>query len=234
METFPTKAQAFINNIEWSTRLKFGGILFGILAFENIPPAPHNEDDMTLTGDMWAERDEKTGKYTHKLSNIFSGTIFTALIASYVYKTSYESLTSKEKQEPLTTLEKAGLAVALFGFGLRSLSKIWLGRYFTYTVSVKKDNHNVVDTGPYAIVRHPSYTGIVLEWAGLCMYWRLNLLISGWYGLGTMWLGERIRNEEKFLLNIKEKSNEPERVAFAQNYAKYLEKVKYRCVPFIW
>ena len=234
MESLPVSIQSVINNIEWSTRLKLGGVVFGLLAIENIPPAPHKEDDITLKNDQWAERDENTGKYRHRMSNVFVGTFFTSLLAAFAYKNCYEKLTSDEKQAPLSRFEQAGFGIAVFGFGVRSLSKFWLGRYFTYSVSVKKDDHQVVDTGPYAIVRHPGYTGIILEWIGVCMYCKFNILITGWYGLGMSWLGERIRNEEKFLLNVVQKSDDAERVAFAEQYAKYVDRVKSRCFPLIW
>src|SRR2546430_10521613 len=51
----------------------------------------------------------------------------------------------------------AGLVVALGGIGLRWYSIARLGRFFTTRVTVAADQV-VVDTGPYRIVRHPSYS----------------------------------------------------------------------------
>lgn len=46
-----------------------------------------------------------------------------------------------------------------------------LGKYFTFNLLVKKD-HKLITDGPYAIVRHPSYTGmiVVVLFAGVCQF----------------------------------------------------------------
>lgn len=64
------------------------------------------------------------------------------------------------------------LAVALFALGLviRWWAIITLGRFFTVDVVIEKD-HEVVESGPFRYVRHPSYTGVLLAFAG----WALTL-----------------------------------------------------------
>ena len=47
------------------------------------------------------------------------------------------------------------------GFAFAWWARIWLGALWSGQVT-KKADHRVVDTGPYAIVRHPIYTGILL------------------------------------------------------------------------
>lgn len=54
----------------------------------------------------------------------------------------------------------AMVAVAAAGFLFCWWARIHLGRLWSGTVTRKADHH-VVDTGPYAIVRHPIYTGII-------------------------------------------------------------------------
>jgi protein-S-isoprenylcysteine O-methyltransferase Ste14 len=57
-----------------------------------------------------------------------------------------------------------GMILALTGGAFRLWAFQALGRHFTFELSVLKD-HELVTTGPYAIVRHPSYTGLVaLMW----------------------------------------------------------------------
>jgi protein-S-isoprenylcysteine O-methyltransferase len=60
------------------------------------------------------------------------------------------------------------VAIALFGAGLalRWYAIIHLGRFFTVDVAIA-EGHRVIDTGPYRFVRHPSYTGALLAFAGL-------------------------------------------------------------------
>ena len=48
---------------------------------------------------------------------------------------------------------------------LRKLSMFWCGPGFTHLIQYRKRNeHKLITTGPYAIVRHPGYTGWAL-WA---------------------------------------------------------------------
>jgi protein-S-isoprenylcysteine O-methyltransferase Ste14 len=47
------------------------------------------------------------------------------------------------------------------GFAVTWWARIHLGKLWSGTVTRKADHH-VVDTGPYAIVRHPIYTGLLL------------------------------------------------------------------------
>ncbi|TPK47800.1 isoprenylcysteine carboxylmethyltransferase family protein [Mesorhizobium sp. B2-5-4] len=61
------------------------------------------------------------------------------------------------------TLAEAWACVALIavGIGFAWWARIHLGRLWSATVTAKAD-HRVVDTGPYRLVRHPIYTGLLL------------------------------------------------------------------------
>jgi protein-S-isoprenylcysteine O-methyltransferase Ste14 len=50
--------------------------------------------------------------------------------------------------------------VMLVGLLLTWLARIQLGRFWSSAIT-RKEHHRVVDTGPYAFVRHPIYTGII-------------------------------------------------------------------------
>jgi protein-S-isoprenylcysteine O-methyltransferase Ste14 len=52
-------------------------------------------------------------------------------------------------------------ALVFLGFAFTWWARIHLGRLWSGTITRKAD-HRVVDTGPYAIVRHPIYTGLLL------------------------------------------------------------------------
>jgi protein-S-isoprenylcysteine O-methyltransferase Ste14 len=60
----------------------------------------------------------------------------------------------------------AGALLSAGGLVLRIWSIRTLGRFFTATVEVVPGQH-VVDHGPYAVLRHPSYTGAVLTALGI-------------------------------------------------------------------
>jgi protein-S-isoprenylcysteine O-methyltransferase Ste14 len=53
----------------------------------------------------------------------------------------------------------AGLVI--FSFLFMWWARIHLGQLWSSSVT-RKEHHHVVDTGPYAIVRHPIYTGLLL------------------------------------------------------------------------
>jgi protein-S-isoprenylcysteine O-methyltransferase Ste14 len=53
------------------------------------------------------------------------------------------------------------VALAIAGFAFTWWARIHLGLLWSANVT-RKAGHHVVDTGPYALVRHPIYTGIIL------------------------------------------------------------------------
>jgi protein-S-isoprenylcysteine O-methyltransferase len=62
----------------------------------------------------------------------------------------------------------AGVVLFAAGLILRWWAIITLGRFFTVDVTIQKD-HELVERGPFRIVRHPSYTGVLLAFVGLGM-----------------------------------------------------------------
>lgn len=92
--------------------------------------------------------------------------------------------------------------------------------YLSRTVKVHK-GQRVVDSGLYAIVRHPMYA------ATLWLFLSVPIVLGSWWSLVcfTPYLPViviRIINEEKLL------------EAELEGYKEYKEKVKYRLIPFIW
>jgi len=88
------------------------------------------------------------------------------------------------------------------------------------TISVVPDQ-KVVSTGPYAVVRHPMYSGALIMLVGtplaLGSWWGLLMFISMIFTIG--W---RARDEERFLLEN------------LSGYKDYCQIVRYRLVPFAW
>ena len=115
----------------------------------------------------------------------------------------------------------AGIVVFVLGAALRWWSIITLGRYFTADVEVRSAQA-VVRTGPYRLVRHPSYTAILVMLLGL------GLALTNWAGLvvllagGLIGLGYRVRVEERALVE-----------ALGQPYADYMRHTK-RFIPFLF
>ena len=101
----------------------------------------------------------------------------------------------------LWRLPAAGLwicvAGAMAGFAFTWWARLHLGRLWSSNVA-RKAEHRVVDTGPYAVVRHPIYTGIILSSAATALARGTAL---GWLGAPTKTTGWYVqaRMEERFL-----------------------------------
>jgi protein-S-isoprenylcysteine O-methyltransferase Ste14 len=106
------------------------------------------------------------------------------------------------------------LAYLMWGEVLRE--NAWLSR----TVEVQ-EGQVVVDSGLYGVVRHPMYTASVLLFLSMPLV--LNSIFSFLVMLAYLpIIARRIRGEEKLL-----KKELP-------GYEEYMERVKYRLIPFIW
>ena len=82
----------------------------------------------------------------------------------------------------LSPLAAAGLLLGIGGGLLRVWCHRTLGRFFTWQVAVR-DGHRLVTDGPYALARHPSYTG----WAMLTAGNALLLASAGSYFVEAGW-----------------------------------------------
>ena len=72
-----------------------------------------------------------------------------------------------------------GVLVFVLGLALRWYAILHLGRFFTVDVAIASD-HRVVDDGPYRWVRHPSYTGALLAFAGF------GICLGNWLSLALL------------------------------------------------
>jgi len=89
------------------------------------------------------------------------------------------------------------VVLAVLGLLLASWARIYLGRLWSSSVT-RKRNHHVVDTGPYALVRHPIYTGIILAAAATAVVRGTAVALAGAV-LMTYSLYLKARLEEDFL-----------------------------------
>jgi protein-S-isoprenylcysteine O-methyltransferase len=79
----------------------------------------------------------------------------------------------------LRSLQPLGEGLVATGLVLRWASILYLGRFFTVDVSIAA-GQMVVDTGPYRLIRHPSYTGALVAFLGL------GILFNDWVSLGIL------------------------------------------------
>jgi protein-S-isoprenylcysteine O-methyltransferase Ste14 len=114
-----------------------------------------------------------------------------------------------------------GTLLALSGFILRHISIHILGKYFRTTVEID-EGQPVIQTGPYYIIRHPSYSGIILFFIGYGILSENWLCLAESVLLPAVALSYRIKIEEEAL--VKE---------LGTKYADYQTKTK-KIIPFIW
>ena len=90
------------------------------------------------------------------------------------------------------------VGVMLVGLALTWWARIQLGRLWSSAIT-RKEQHRLVETGPYALVRHPIYTGIItaLLAAAATEATLLALLGAVLIAIG-LWV--KARAEERFLL----------------------------------
>jgi len=113
-----------------------------------------------------------------------------------------------------------GIFLMFSGVMVRQYAIAILGRFFSLSVQLSED-HRVVDRGPYRLVRHPSYTGILITFAGLGLAVQslgalLVLLVV--FGIS---FGYRMHVEERTLLS-----------ELGQDYNSYMKRTR-RLIPFI-
>ena len=91
----------------------------------------------------------------------------------------------------------AMVALAAAGFLFMWWARIYLGKLWSAGVRLKT-GHHIVDTGPYGLVRHPIYTGIIV--AGFASAF-LRGTVAGFLGATLMTVSWYIkaRVEERFL-----------------------------------
>lgn len=89
------------------------------------------------------------------------------------------------------------VALATIGFLLTWWARVHLGRLWSRWV-VRKADHRIIQTGPYAFVRHPIYTGISLAiLATAVMFGTVFAYLGGTFIILSFYIKARL--EERFL-----------------------------------
>lgn len=112
-----------------------------------------------------------------------------------------------------------GVALTYAGIAVAIWARVILGRNWSATVTVKQD-HRLARNGPYAVVRHPIYSGLLLAMLGTAL---VMGRVRGLVGLAVaflLWL-VKSRMEERFM--VKE---------FGSEYEDYRRRTR-ALVPFV-
>jgi len=112
----------------------------------------------------------------------------------------------------------AGACATAIGLIFASWARVHIGRNWSGTVTIKRE-HELITSGPYALVRHPIYTGLLLAVIGSAMArgeWRGVLAIF----LACVALWRKLRFEELWMVE-----------QFGEAYERYRKGVP-ALVPF--
>jgi protein-S-isoprenylcysteine O-methyltransferase Ste14 len=109
----------------------------------------------------------------------------------------------------------------LVGVGFLIVFLVFRENSFASAVVEVSAAQKVIDTGPYARVRHPMYAGALVLLAGI------PLALGSLFGLLVLVpfaaiLVARLLDEERFL------------VRELPGYAAYRQKTRYRLIPYVW
>jgi len=115
----------------------------------------------------------------------------------------------------------AGVVLFVAGLLLRWWAIITLGRFFTVDVTIEKD-HELVERGPFGVVRHPSYTGVLLALVGV------GLSLCNWAALLVILLPIELAFIRR--MNVEEDALSR---ALGPRYTEYMKRTK-RLVPLVY
>ncbi|MEX2112989.1 MAG: isoprenylcysteine carboxylmethyltransferase family protein [Pirellulales bacterium] len=116
-----------------------------------------------------------------------------------------------------------GLGYFLFltGFAVTVWAQA-VNQFFEPSVRIQTDRgHKVIDTGPYAVVRHPGYLAAMILFAGIALslgsLWALipAAISSGLLVLRTRWEDQTLQAE-------------------LPGYKEYAQRVRFKLIPFVW
>jgi protein-S-isoprenylcysteine O-methyltransferase Ste14 len=117
--------------------------------------------------------------------------------------------------------EVAGAVLFAAGLVFRWWAIVTLGRFFTVDVTIEKD-HELVERGPFRVVRHPSYTGVLLAFVGFALTlrnWGAILIVLVPIFVAFV---RRMNVEEEALTR-----------ALGERYAAYMKRTK-RLIPLVY
>jgi protein-S-isoprenylcysteine O-methyltransferase Ste14 len=112
--------------------------------------------------------------------------------------------------------------VGMFATAVLVFYSMHTNRFFSSVVRIQEERgHRVVDSGPYARVRHPGYAGMIplMAFSGLALGSWLSFAFGMVYGAMIL---RRVLFEDAFLQEN------------LSGYREYVRRVPYRLVPGVW
>jgi protein-S-isoprenylcysteine O-methyltransferase Ste14 len=122
---------------------------------------------------------------------------------------------------PSAALGIIGDALAIAGVAFAIWARVTLGRNWSGLVMMVREGQGLVQRGPYAIVRHPIYAGILAAVVGTAL---TRGTLASWLGVAAGFVGVLIRVEIEDRLMAAE---------FGEAHADYRKRTR-KLVPFLW
>lgn len=120
----------------------------------------------------------------------------------------------------LPRLIGVGIALTAAGVAFCIVARLYLGQNWSVTATIKQD-HQLIRTGPYRLVRHPIYTGTLIAAIGTAIaFGETRDLLALPLAVVGFWL--KARSEERLLM-----SN------FGDRYAAYRREVRGAIIPCV-
>lgn len=172
--------------------------------------------ELILNVSRRSSSDEKNGKDKSTL-----GLIWLVLIVSLVGGVMLAKYTHAAPMKDTQLAHAIGCGIIIAGMIFRITAIVMLGRFFTVDVAIRK-NHQIVNTGFYRYIRHPSYTGALLSFFGF------GIVQNNWYSFAVVFIPVcwamilRINVEERALVEH-----------FGEAYEEYRKKT-WRLLPFVY
>jgi protein-S-isoprenylcysteine O-methyltransferase Ste14 len=119
------------------------------------------------------------------------------------------------------TTQIVGIILSGAGIAFAIWARFVLGKNWSGIPSIK-EGHELIQSGPYAIVRHPIYTGIILSALGdaIAFGFRVEYIAIVFALFVSFWV--KLQSEEKLMMK-----------QFPEKYPEYKEKVRGAIIPSV-
>jgi protein-S-isoprenylcysteine O-methyltransferase Ste14 len=112
-----------------------------------------------------------------------------------------------------------GLVLCIAGLAFSIWARVTLGRNWSGAITLK-EGHELIQGGPYQLVRHPIYTGLITMFlATVMVLGHVSGIVGALLVSVSFWI--KLGDEEKLMLK-----------QFPDQYAAYQQRVK-RIIPFV-
>jgi protein-S-isoprenylcysteine O-methyltransferase Ste14 len=119
----------------------------------------------------------------------------------------------------METVQWMAAVLCIAGLAFCVWARVTLGRNWSGTITFK-EGHELIERGPYRLVRHPIYTGLLAMFLATAIAaGHLGGVVAVMLAFASFWV--KLKEEEKLMLQ-----------QFPDQYGSYQQRVK-RIIPFV-